>query len=501
MYPAAMLLSAATTAGTTGLPFFHLGSFKLPVINIPIQAFGVIVAAGVLIGAHLLRRYAEWHKVGDDKIRGLTAWITVTGFIGAHVFDVVAYQWDELVKDPLLLIKIWAGISSYGGFIGGAAGFAFYVWWKRLPPRLMADIGVVGLLPAFSIGRIGCTVVSDHIGSAVEPTAWYAALAMEYPRFGDAVLQNGGIAHLAQTYPGTSPTILAWNLGFIELLYLIPVNALILYIAFRRKRPPAGLIVVLTGMLYAPVRFFLDYLRPETSDPRYIGLTFAQWSSIAFFAVAAYAASRMLKNGAAAETLAPTSREAQEMLNTELKDEGDSKDKSKKVPSATAKEVDDAKAAAKAEERRKAKELEDERAEAKRKQEDAEEIAAAERRKKQDAEVAAKKAAAEAAKAAAAKAEPAAKAELKTEAKTDEKVEPKTEAKAEAKTDEKVEPKTEAKAEAKTDEKVEAKTEASDEKPLDHAKPNIPKADDDAKPAPVSKGNKSGGGGKKKPKK
>ncbi|MBA3456004.1 MAG: prolipoprotein diacylglyceryl transferase [Deltaproteobacteria bacterium] len=401
MYAAAILLSAATVAGTTGLPFVHLGSFKLPIINIPIQAFGVIVAAGVLIGAHLLRRYAEWHKVGDDKIRGLTAWITVTGFIGAHVFDVLAYQWPELQKDPLLLIKIWSGISSYGGFIGGAAGFAFYVWWKRLPPRLMADIGVVGLLPAFSIGRIGCTVVSDHIGRAVDPTAWYAALAMEYPRFGDAVLQNGQIAQLALTNPGTSPTILAWNLGFIELLYLIPVNALLLYIAFRRKRPPAGLIAVLSGMLYAPVRFFLDYLRPETTDPRYIGLTFAQWSSIAFFAVSAYAASRMLKNGAAAETLAPTSREAQEMLNMELKESDDDDPKKKgakagKDPKAVAaaKEID----AAKAEERRKAKELEDERLEAKRKQDDAEEIQAAERRKKQDEEAAAKKAAAEAAK-------------------------------------------------------------------------------------------------------
>jgi hypothetical protein len=275
----------------------------------------------------------------------------------------------------------------------------------------MADIGVVGLLPAFSIGRIGCTVVSDHIGRAVDPTAWYSVLAMDYPRFGDAVLQNGGIAHLAQTYPGTSPTILAWNLGLIELLYLIPVNALILYIAFRRKRPPAGLIAVLTGVLYAPVRFFLDYLRPETSDPRYVGLTFAQWSSIAFFAAAAYAASRMLKNGAPAETLAPTSREAQEMLNTELKDSDDDASKKKggkdaKVPTATAKEVDEAKAKAKEEERKKAKQLEDERLEEKRKKDDADEIAAAERRKKQDEEVAAKKAAAEAAKAAAPKTEP-----------------------------------------------------------------------------------------------
>ena len=53
----------------------------------------MIVAAGVLIGAAILRRYAEWHGVTDDHIRGLTGWITVTGFIGAHLFDVIMYQW------------------------------------------------------------------------------------------------------------------------------------------------------------------------------------------------------------------------------------------------------------------------------------------------------------------------------------------------------------------------------------------------------------------------
>ena len=90
MYAVALLLSAATTASTTGIPFFQLGALD---IGIPIQSFGVIVAGGVLIGAWILRRYAEWHKVGDDTIRGLTGWITITGFIGAHVFDVLAYQW------------------------------------------------------------------------------------------------------------------------------------------------------------------------------------------------------------------------------------------------------------------------------------------------------------------------------------------------------------------------------------------------------------------------
>src|SRR3954466_2452478 len=198
MYALALLTSAATTAATTGLPYFHLGALDL---GIPIQWFGMIVAVGVLIGATPLRRYAEWHGVSDEHIRGLLTWVIVAGFLGAHEFDVLAYQWEKIGDATMvqpagwwflpagmwpsnwpLVFRIWDGISSYGGFIGGGLGFAIYVWWKRLPARLFADITIVGLLPAFSIGRIGCTVVSDHVGAAVEPGRWYAFLAMTYPR-------------------------------------------------------------------------------------------------------------------------------------------------------------------------------------------------------------------------------------------------------------------------------------------------------------------------------
>ena len=325
MFLTAATLSAATTAGTVGVPYFHLGSFDK--LGIPIQAFGVIVAIGVLIGAALLRRYAEWHGVSDDHIRGLTGWITVAGFIGAHVFDVIAYQWHDLVKDPVLLIKLWKGISSYGGFLGGAIGFAMYVWWKRLPVRLMADIAIVGLLPAFSIGRIGCTVVSDHLGARLaNPDAWYSFLSMEYPR--DEALKDGvsGLAQLYQQNPDAqvAGTMQAWNLGLVEFAYLVPVNLLILWLAFRPdKRLPAGMMAVIAGIFYAPVRFFMDYLRPETSDPRYLGFTFAQWASFLAFGVSVYAATRIMKGGKAAETVTRTSGEAQAKLKVLLKDDDD----------------------------------------------------------------------------------------------------------------------------------------------------------------------------------
>jgi len=320
-------------------------------IGVPIQVFGMIVAAGVLIGAALLRRYAEWHGVSDEHIRGLTGWITVAGFLGAHEFDVIAYQWDRIsepwdiwpVSHWPLPIRFWDGISSYGGFVGGAIGFAIYVWWKRLPVRLFADIALVGLMPAFSIGRIGCTVVSDHIGSAVDTAKWYAALAMDYPR-------NLNMAHLAEHYPGTSEYIRAWNLGLIEFLYLIPVNAILLWLAFRsKKRPNAGIIAVGAGLLYSPVRFFLDFLRPDETDPRHLGLTFAQWAAIAAFGVAAYVAARVIKNGKPAEVVAPTSGEAQRRLKMILKEEADAAGakKSGKSTSSTTAERDAARDTAK----------------------------------------------------------------------------------------------------------------------------------------------------------
>src|SRR5712672_119733 len=129
MYALALLTSAGTAAATAGLPYFHLGALD---IGIPIQWFGMIVAVGVLLGATPLRRYAEWHGVSDDHIRGLLTWVIVAGFLGAHEFDVLAYQFDRIGDATMvqpagwwflpsalwpsnwpLVLRIWDGISSY----------------------------------------------------------------------------------------------------------------------------------------------------------------------------------------------------------------------------------------------------------------------------------------------------------------------------------------------------------------------------------------------------
>lgn len=255
------------SAGLAGVPFIHLGTLQAGV-------FSVIVVIGVLVGIRLLRSYGRRCDVDEDDLRALTFWVLVSGFVGAHVFDVLAYQSTELARRPVLLVELWNGLSSFGGFLGGAIAFTLFVRARRLPIRTMADITMMGLLPAFTIGRVACTVVSDHIGGAVNPSSWYAPLAMEYPR----ALNLG---QLADRYPGSSETILAWNLGFLELVGLLPITALILTMALRAGRSARpGLLAALATFLYAPIRLGVDFLRPVEMHPRYLLLTFAQWGSL-----------------------------------------------------------------------------------------------------------------------------------------------------------------------------------------------------------------------------
>ncbi|HTJ44829.1 MAG TPA: prolipoprotein diacylglyceryl transferase family protein [Kofleriaceae bacterium] len=293
----AVAFVAGAGAAFGGLPYFDVPNIHL-FGSLDIQPFGMLVATGVLVGAELCRRYSIRFGIDDDDLRKLTGWVVVSGFIGAHVFDVLAYQREELSDNPLLIVELWKGISSYGGFIGGSAGFAIFVWMRRMRPGLMADVIMTGLLPGFTIGRIGCSIVHDHIGRTTD-----FFLGFDYPK---AALWARFCPHDAGGHPipcdppefGTLSTITrAHNLGFYELLYLIPVCAIILGLAFSKKRTPAGMLAVLTGVLYAPVRFFFEYLRLNSSDPRYAGLTFAQWMSLVAFAVATYTLVKLIKSG------------------------------------------------------------------------------------------------------------------------------------------------------------------------------------------------------------
>jgi phosphatidylglycerol:prolipoprotein diacylglycerol transferase len=75
-----------------------------------------------------------------------------------------------------------------------------------------------------------------------------------------------------------------YDLGTLELMFTVILAGLLALTWWRQL--PTGTYVWVTSVAYSPVRFAMDFLRVkdvEGADPRYFGLTPAQWACVALF--------------------------------------------------------------------------------------------------------------------------------------------------------------------------------------------------------------------------
>jgi phosphatidylglycerol:prolipoprotein diacylglycerol transferase len=181
----------------------------------------------------------------------------VAGFLGSHL--VVLLTEPLPARHGVLgLFEFWNGMSAFGGFFGALIGLALYYARRGATWLVEADVLVQALVVGWVFGRLGCTLVHDHIG---RPSSFFLAV-----RFPD------GPRH---------------DLGLYEFLYTVGVLLPAVLILNRRPRAP-GTTVRVIALLYAPARFFADFLRSTDlpgADARYLGLTPAQYGCIALAAI------------------------------------------------------------------------------------------------------------------------------------------------------------------------------------------------------------------------
>jgi phosphatidylglycerol:prolipoprotein diacylglycerol transferase len=216
-----------------------------------------LLAVAVWVGHRVFRRRLS--RAGLDGVTGdrLLFWILVSGFLGAHLVDRLVYFPRDTLADPITLLMVWQGISSFGGFLGAITAAVILANSRALRGRAWEYLDAVAYAFPFGwiFGRLGCFVAFDHPGA---PTHFF---------LGEATKQ-GVVIH---------------NLGLEEAIYTVFV-ALVFALLGRRPRFP-GFFVGLLPVLYSPFRFALDYLRAR--DVRYAGLTPAQYGAVALLAVGA----------------------------------------------------------------------------------------------------------------------------------------------------------------------------------------------------------------------
>jgi phosphatidylglycerol:prolipoprotein diacylglycerol transferase len=275
---------------------------------IPIHVFGILVALGVLAGAALARRKAERDGVHPELVMNLAGWVLIPGFVVAHVFDDLAYRPWLVAEQPWHLFFFWDGISSFGGFAGAIAGALLWRWQRSLPTPARAERSPFRPTIGFAIEVLDAAVraLKARLGIGVpkedryeipglafaDPIAFAFPLGWMFGRTGCFVVHDhpGRVTDFflgVEDYEvGSPPYQVRHDLGLYEVIWSAAV--MLLFLALGRRPRPRGLYCALLPLLYAPVRFGLDFLRAtdfSMADPRYFGLTPGHYAAALFLAI------------------------------------------------------------------------------------------------------------------------------------------------------------------------------------------------------------------------
>lgn len=248
--------------------------FDLPFLGsdeITIYGFGIMVALGFLIGAKVAIQRADRVGLDGEKLNKMVGWWVLTTFVGGHWGYALMYDPAAYFAEPIKFLYFWEGLSSFGGIVLSLIAGVAYFKYNKLPLWPYLDNVAFGMAIGWGLGRTGCTLAHDHPGAVT-----------------NFVLGRQGICL------NGDPHLACHDLGMYEALWAYGLFIVFLLLDGKPRKP--GFYAGFMGVAYGPTRFLLDFLRPESTDPRYFALTAGQWWAMVAFLVGSAVLYRALRS-------------------------------------------------------------------------------------------------------------------------------------------------------------------------------------------------------------
>ena len=241
------------------VPPLRIGPFTL-------QPFGALAAAGILLAGWIAERETRKRGKAIEPLARFLGWAVAGGIVGGHLVHLFLYHPEELHTSwgAWQILKVWDGLSSTGGVVGGVVAAAIFFPAVGARFRDYADALALGLAPGWAVARLGCFSVHDHPGVLTD-----FFLAVNFP---------AGARH---------------DLGLYDALVLFALSVLLHTLS--RSGLLRDRLLPLLGLLYGCSRFLLDFLRArdlEYVDARHFGLTAAQYGAVLLVSYGLYGLSR-----------------------------------------------------------------------------------------------------------------------------------------------------------------------------------------------------------------
>lgn len=276
------------------IPYFEVPVFQIG--PLPLHGFGILVAFGFLAGGQIAMMRAKKVGLDPDVINRLIGWLVAGTFIGGHIGYGLMYKPAEYLAHPVEFLKVWQGLSSFGGFVVCVPLTLWFFRREKQPVLPYADCVAIGLTIGWFLGRMGCFVAHDHPGTPADdfflgvycrPVEGHILHFPEFMRPEHGRMSPWGPCAVDKSVMATH------DMGLYEALWSLSM----FFVFWFLDRVPrkAGFYAIVLGLAYSPVRFGMDFLRPESTDVRYLGLTPAQYWAAAFFVVCVFFLVRRLR--------------------------------------------------------------------------------------------------------------------------------------------------------------------------------------------------------------
>lgn len=235
------------------LPYVESTQFSLgPLV---IHTWGLFASLGMVLASVVAVREARRRGIDTDRVLTLILWSLIVAFIGARV-AYVANEWGEFRSDPVQVFALWGGgLASWGGIVGIVVVLAVLTRRWRVSFWQYADVIAVAAPLGLAFGRIGCSLIHDHLGR-ITTMPW-----------GIETL-DGTIRHEPSTY------LVLFNLALFLALWWLA----------RRRSLPQGVLTTFFLVGQGLGRLVFDTFRAadlSLVDPRFGALTVAQYFFLA----------------------------------------------------------------------------------------------------------------------------------------------------------------------------------------------------------------------------
>ena len=243
-----------------------------------IHTYGVLVAAGFLLGLALAVKQAKKEGIPQERIIDIGFYVLVAAIVGSRLFF-VAVNAGHYLKHPLDIFKIWeGGLVFYGGLILALPSALWYIRKHHLDGWRITDIFAPSIAIGHAVGRIGCFAAGCCHGRLCE-LPW--AVTFHDP---ESLATTGIPLHPTQLYESAGE--------FLNFLILITL---------RRYQSFKGQLFWTYILLYSVLRFVVEFFRgDEARGYLFGGISVSQGISVimGIIAISVIAGKLLNKKGA-----------------------------------------------------------------------------------------------------------------------------------------------------------------------------------------------------------